>query len=358
MVWPQEVQIDLSSISGRIKPAPVCLDESLRLDHMTAEELSEHCFPMVSPKKGSSTTTTTGPPPTSSGVVHIEHHNAITTSLPAGGRETRSTVVSSSCSSSSSASTGGSSVFSDFGDRSNKAFTTPVRLERQQSELINQKVMSQKQSRSGHDTQRWATEPSSGRVYRLVTGCVPIVEGGKILFVSASRKAEWILPKGGWETDEPMEESAIRESFEEAGVLGILGPRLGEIEYETRKAKKRRLDFQDVQQQQQKKAKSASAGISDEESGAARIRGPPSDETSSVVSAISDASLNTHSHVRMYMFPLYISQVKSSWPESGRFRKVVGIDEAIQMCETRPELQEALMEVKERKLHLPCQETI
>jgi len=88
-------------------------------------------------------------------------------------------------------------------------------------------------------------------VYRMVTGCVPIVEGGRILLVSASRKSEWILPKGGWETDELMEESAIRECFEEAGVLGVLGPRLSEIEYETRKGKKRRLEFEEFQKKSQ-----------------------------------------------------------------------------------------------------------
>ena len=69
--------------------------------------------------------------------------------------------------------------------------------------------------------------------------------------MSASRKAEWILPKGGWEKDEEMEESAIRECFEEAGVLGILGPKLNPVDYETRKAKKRRLEVQEVR----KKAK-------------------------------------------------------------------------------------------------------
>ena len=65
---------------------------------------------------------------------------------------------------------------------------------------------------------------------------------GRILFCSSSRKEAWILPKGGWESDETMEESALRETFEEAGVLGTLGPVLDEIEYETRKAKKRRLE--------------------------------------------------------------------------------------------------------------------
>jgi len=46
------------------------------------------------------------------------------------------------------------------------------------------------------------------------------------------------LPNGGWERDEVMEGSAIREGFKEAGVLGRLGPKLSAVQYETRKAKK------------------------------------------------------------------------------------------------------------------------
>jgi diphosphoinositol-polyphosphate diphosphatase len=259
--------------------------------------------------------------------------------------------------------------------------TTPLRLERRQSEQINLKVTSQKISRNGRQTQRWFTDPTTQKVYRMVTGCVPIVEGGRILFVSSSRKPEWILPKGGWEKDEAMEESAIRECFEEAGVLGILGPRLSEIEYETRKAKKRRLDFEEIQKKAKMFRKTSSspkreaecespsegqnktgnvpetletpaalpaAHVSKED--LARIRGQAkhSDDTCSVAS---DAS-QTYSYVRLSLFPLYVSDVKSSWPESGRFRKVVDIDEAIRMCESRPEFLKPLIELKERNLHL------
>jgi 8-oxo-dGTP pyrophosphatase MutT (NUDIX family) len=48
-------------------------------------------------------------------------------------------------------------------------------------------------------------------------------------------------PKGGWEMDEELEESAIRETYEEAGVIGVLGPKLSEFHYETRKALRRLL---------------------------------------------------------------------------------------------------------------------
>jgi diphosphoinositol-polyphosphate diphosphatase len=220
----------------------------------------------------------------------------------------------------------------------------------------------------------------------MTTGCVPVVDGGKVLFISSSRKSEWILPKGGWEMDEAMEESAIRETFEEAGVLGILGPRLTEIEYETRKAKKRRLEYEEIQRKakQIRAAHSPSprpssapestppvAPVADVSSGMVpaaaesahvdnevlnRIRGQSrahiSDgETCSVASEASQS----YTHVRMTLFPLYVTDIRRNWPEQGRFRKAVDIDEAIRLTESRPEFQAALKELKDRNLHMPQQ---
>lgn len=260
---------------------------------------------------------------------------------------------------------------------------TPLKLDRCISDRLNAKISLRKTSRQGRSSQRWVTEPDAPDAIRLVTGCVPILRGGKILFVSASRKAEWILPKGGWELDETLEESAIRESFEEAGVLGVLGPKLKEIQYETRKGKKRRLEQEETERKkktfdqvtdQVKEDKSenkpsiispdeiknnesafmAPVALSDE--AMSRIRGEAQaiarkacDETASVASTLSTA---TYSQVRMTLFPLYVSKVLDSWPESGRFRKAVDIDEAIAMTESRPELKAALVAVKEQGLHL------
>lgn len=354
-VEPQ-VHVDFGSMEGcigRIKEPPTCADESLRNEAMSTEELSKLSFPLETPRQSVYAVASLQNPPV------------------------EPTIVSSASSTASRE----SAYLSDLDGGGPKVFLTPIRLERKQSEQINMKVTSQKISRNGRLTQRWATDPQSQRVYRMVTGCVPIVEGGKILFVSANRKPEWILPKGGWENDEALEESAIRETYEEAGVLGILGPRLNEIEYETRKSKKRRLHLEEAQ----KRAKmafethavspdrqgwdttattSTSSDIPDtiaESSGEeaihvsnevmARIRGQarPSDETCSVASDCS----TSYTHVRMTLFPLYVSEVRAEWPECGRFRKAVDIDEAIRMCENRPELQDALKQVKERNLHFP-----
>lgn len=342
------VQVDLGSMGGmgRIKAPPVCVDASLKLEAMSTEELAKFSFPLEMPKR----------------------KNVICTDV-----EHEPSVVSSSSSTASR-----ESALSDLDGK--QILTTPLRLERRQSCQINLKVTNQKTSRSGRQTQRWHTDVSSQRVYRMVTGCVPIVEGGRVLFVSASRKPEWILPKGGWEKDEAMEESAIRECFEEAGVLGVLGPKLNDFDYETRKAKKRRLEFEE-HQRKSKISKSPSHAPRDVEctqdsldaprngsfslssispsDESVRIRSLPRvqqvDETSSVAS---DSSLS-HTHVRLSLFVLYVSDVKSTWPESGRSRKVVDIDEAIKMCESRPEFLAALKEVKKRNLHhLPEHEKI
>lgn len=341
-----KVQVDLGTF-GRIKEAPICADESLKKEAMSTEELSKLSFPLETPHQSVCELSNFHHPPVEPSVV----------------------------SSASSTASRESAYLSDVDMNGTKVFLTPIRLERKQSEQINLKVTSQKISRNGRLTQRWSTDPHSQRVYRMVTGCVPIVEGGKILFVSASRKPEWILPKGGWESDEAMEESAIRETFEEAGVLGILGPRLSEIEYETRKSRKRRLHLEEAEKRAkivfethsvspEKQASEVvsssgnaevSAELSVEETAhvsneaMARIRGQskPSDETSSVAS---DGSTG-YTHVRMTLFPLYVSEVRSEWPECGRFRKAVDIDEAIRMCDKRPELQDALKQVKERNLH-------
>mmetsp|Transcript_19313 Transcript_19313/g.41554 ORF Transcript_19313/g.41554 Transcript_19313/m.41554 type:complete len:363 (-) Transcript_19313:81-1169(-) len=253
----------------------------------------------------------------------------------------------------------------------------PSRLDRGTSDLLNAKVTQRQTSRQGRSSQRWITE--SNQTIRLVTGCVPILKGGKIMFVSASRKPEWILPKGGWEMDEAMEESAVRECFEEAGVLGVLGPKLKQVEYETRKAKKRRLEQEDFERNCRVKAQQNSTAQqqSSTEGGASAVSSPETDKErsspqneaplteeslnrirqESTVSGYqsegkaSTSSSSTYSKVRMTLFPLYVSQVLEKWPEDGRFRKAVDIDEAIGMLDTRPELKEVLEEVKSRGLH-------
>ncbi|CAM9732606.1 unnamed protein product [Chrysoparadoxa australica] len=73
---------------------------------------------------------------------------------------------------------------------------------------------------------------------RLLTGTVPLITAGdgsiSVVMVKSKRRSDWTLPKGGWEDDESAEEGAAREAYEEAGVLGKVGARLGTFEFSSR----------------------------------------------------------------------------------------------------------------------------
>ena len=364
-----EVQVDMSNMVGRIKAPPVCVDATLKKEAMSTEELSKFAFSVV---------VETTPLKTAAAAAAATRQDSTGSSEPS--------VVSSGSSTASRE----SAYLSDHDSsmmlvhthshHGQSSSNLSMSSRKEDSERINLKVTTQKISRNGRQTQRWYTDPTTQRLYRMTTGCVPVVEGGKILFVSSSRKPDWILPKGGWEMDEAMEESAIRETFEEAGVLGILGPKLHEIEYETRKAKKRRLEYEEIQRKvkqiraahsqlspkatttvatplpsNETKSPEPSAQVDNEVLN--RIRGQSSNKSQHIsdgdtCSVASEASQG-YTHVRMTLMPLYVTEIRKNWPEQGRFRKVVDIDEAIRMTESRPEFHAALKELKERNLHIP-----
>eukprot|EP01137_Pigoraptor_chileana_P004834 Opistho-2@47042 len=65
---------------------------------------------------------------------------------------------------------------------------------------------------------------------RQVAGCVAVRDGTHVLLVTSrniARPKSWILPKGGWENDESVEEAALRETWEEGGVKGEITAFLG-----------------------------------------------------------------------------------------------------------------------------------
>jgi len=351
-----EQVVDLTNmVVGRIKPKPICVDINLKQQAMSSEELNKFIFL----KESESTIPSSIPTgKSSSSDVGLQEISVVSSSSSTASRDS-GTSVSSSC-------VGG------------------VLYRKDESERINLKIKTQKISRNGRSSQRWYTDPATQRLYRMTTGCVPIVDDGKILFVTAGRKSEWILPKGGWEKDEAIEESAIRETFEEAGVFGVLGPTLKEIEYETRKAKKRRIEYEEVQRKakQIRKVHSSSPKVisptgegvlpileSSKDHIVSSSGGLPKAENKypsrtqegqpkiqqhfydgNACSVASETSLS-YTHVKMSLIPLYVTEIRDTWPEQGRFRKVVDIDEAIRMTETRPEFQEALKELKKRNLH-------
>jgi len=88
------------------------------------------------------------------------------------------------------------------------------------------------ESRVGRSKQRYGENGE-----RLVAGVVPTnKEKTYVLLIQSTRRQEWVLPKGGWESDEECTEAAEREAWEEAGIICSVDFDLGQIT-ETRTAK-------------------------------------------------------------------------------------------------------------------------
>lgn len=102
-------------------------------------------------------------------------------------------------------------------------------------------IMTELVARTGRHQQRYE------HGYRLIAGCVPfrfkkgddcgdscsekIVE---VLMISSASGPGLLFPKGGWENDETVEEAAVREAIEEAGVRGDLMDFLGYYEFRSK----------------------------------------------------------------------------------------------------------------------------
>ncbi|MCO5547642.1 hypothetical protein L7F22_001093 [Adiantum nelumboides] len=97
-------------------------------------------------------------------------------------------------------------------------------------------------ARTGRHQQRYQNG------YRLVAGCVPfryrsnfspnssnIRQMIEVLMVTTQGGPGLLFPKGGWETDETVEEAACREAYEEAGVRGELKGCLGTWDFKSKR---------------------------------------------------------------------------------------------------------------------------
>ncbi|AEO71419.1 uncharacterized protein THITE_50961 [Thermothielavioides terrestris NRRL 8126] len=95
------------------------------------------------------------------------------------------------------------------------------------------------ESRTGRSNQRYNSKGE-----RLVAGVVPLTEDKSyVMLIQSTRRKGWVLPKGGWETDEECHEAALREAWEEAGILVQIVYDLGDI-HETSPRKKHSKDKQ------------------------------------------------------------------------------------------------------------------
>ncbi|XP_076887117.1 nudix hydrolase 13, mitochondrial-like [Bidens hawaiensis] len=139
-------------------------------------------------------------------------------------------------------------------------------------------------ARTGRHLQRYDNN------LRLVSGCIPYRQDKtkdenriEVLMVSSPNRDDMVFPKGGWESDETVEEAACREALEEAGVRGILqGDSLGVWEF---------------------RSKSKQEACSQE------------------------------GGCKGYMFALQVTEELETWPEkNNRNRKWVVIEEAFAVC--------------------------
>ncbi|KAK4800660.1 hypothetical protein SAY86_021147 [Trapa natans] len=107
-----------------------------------------------------------------------------------------------------------------------------VYLSSRKIELAGTEDMACLISRTGRHLQRY------DKGCRQVVGCIPYRyrNGGEleILLISSQKGKAMMLPKGGWETDESMEEAALRETMEEAGVKGKVEKMLGKWRYQSK----------------------------------------------------------------------------------------------------------------------------
>ncbi|KAK1571282.1 hypothetical protein Q3G72_014476 [Acer saccharum] len=79
---------------------------------------------------------------------------------------------------------------------------------------------------------------------RLVAGCIPFRyrdsndrDSVEVLMISSASGPGLLFPKGGWENDETVEEAAVREAIEEAGVRGELMDLLGYYDFKSKSHK-------------------------------------------------------------------------------------------------------------------------
>lgn len=65
----------------------------------------------------------------------------------------------------------------------------------------------------------------------------------EVLLVHRDRYDDWSFPKGKLDPGESWEQAAVREVFEETGVVGVLGDELGSTDYVDHKGRPKRARY-------------------------------------------------------------------------------------------------------------------
>ncbi|KAJ4306923.1 hypothetical protein N0V88_000295 [Collariella sp. IMI 366227] len=168
------------------------------------------------------------------------------------------------------------------------------------------------ESRTGRSNQRYNSKGE-----RLVAGVVPLTaDKTYVMLIQSTRRKGWVLPKGGWETDEECHEAAAREAWEEAGILV-------QIEY----------DLGDILETSPRKKTAASSSSS---SSASPNKGAASKDK--------DGKEGKEKQRSLYRFyEVVVTSEEAEWPErEKRERKWFTFAEAKELLKDRPELQLAL----------------
>lgn len=147
---------------------------------------------------------------------------------------------------------------------------------------------------------------------RLVAGVVPLTEDKTfVLLIQSTRRKGWVLPKGGWESDEECTEAAEREAWEEAGIYVQIDYDLGDI-IETRPPKESKSKDKDKEKE---KGKGKDKDKDGKDSGKSLYR----------------------------FYECTVIKEEDNWPEKDkRQRKWFNYTDAKAQLEGRPELLEAL----------------
>ncbi|KAI8372239.1 NUDIX hydrolase domain-like protein [Choanephora cucurbitarum] len=93
-----------------------------------------------------------------------------------------------------------------------------------EEQLSTTQIEYTKKARHGH-----GKDVTDSHNVRQVAGCLPIDPVSKrVILISSSKNPDnWVIPKGGWETDETQEHAALRETWEESGIKGRIIRHLG-----------------------------------------------------------------------------------------------------------------------------------
>ncbi|QPG77165.1 hypothetical protein FOA43_004571 [Brettanomyces nanus] len=131
----------------------------------------------------------------------------------------------------------------DLNKLDNKYFVDPEKCTQGEKPDNPSSFTKTAKAREGRSTQVY-----NKRTYaRLVAGCLAFDDQfGKVLMISSSKhKDKWIFPKGGIEYDEMADfrQTARRETWEEAGVLGRISRKLPVVE-DHRFLQKKKVDKQ------------------------------------------------------------------------------------------------------------------